>query len=345
MLSPDRHSRHRLFQPIGDQGQETIANARITLVGCGALGSHAAALLVRAGVGTGDRGWLRIIDRDTVEISNLQRQALFDSRDAQEARPKATAAAEHLTAIDPGVRLDPVVRDFNPSNAARLVRDAELLLDGTDNFRTRFLINDVAIAKSTPWIYGGAIASRGVVATIVPGVTPCLRCHLFQTPPLGATETCDTVGVITPLPALVASLQVTAALRWLVERSFDRGVLAFDLWNGETRFQRILVDAVPRPECRSCGTAELPGLSEEAEQIITLCGRNSVQIFSGREVALDSLEQMLATVAGPLHRSPESLTIEIPEGRLTLFDDGRLIVEGTTDPMQAQSIAARYIGA
>jgi adenylyltransferase/sulfurtransferase len=338
----ERHSRSILFKPIGAEGQRRIERARVTVVGAGALGSQISESLVRAGVGR-ESGMVRIIDRDYVDLTNLQRQTLFVESDAAEAAPKASAAARHLRAIDEHARVEPMVRDLNPANAARLIAGSDLVIDGTDNFATRFLINDAAIDAGLPWIYGAAVGSRGMVATIVPGRTPCLRCYLRDVPGMGPADSCDTAGIITPLPTLVASLEVAAALRWIVEGALDRGLMSLDLWTSPPSFRRIFESAEPDRECASCGTRELPALRGDSGELVTLCGRNSVQIADGRDADLDAIEARLRPVY-PLHRHPESVSADISEGRLTVFADGRMIVEGTTDPLRAKSIVARYLG-
>ena len=344
MASDERHSRHRLFPPIGDAGQRKLASARIAVVGCGALGSRIAELLARAGIASAPGGLLRIIDRDTVDVSNLQRQALFDSDDAAEARPKAQAARRHIAKIDPGVNLEAHVRDFSPLNAARFFQSIDLAIDGTDNFRTRFLINDAALAAGIPWIYGGAVASRGIAAAFVPGAGPCFRCLLGQVPGLGRGETCDTAGIITPLPTLVAALETALAMRWIVEGVLPRGIRTIDLWSPEMRWTTALETAGADPACRSCGTREFPALSEEGQELVTLCGRNSVQIVSPDGADLDLAQKRLEGIATSILRHPESLTARFHDGSLTLFDDGRILVEGTTDPHEATSMVARYLG-
>lgn len=336
----DRHSRHQLFDGIGPAGQVRLDKARLAVVGCGAVGSHTAELLARAGAGR--QGLLRIIDRDYVDESNLQRQGLFDETDAREHRPKAVAAAEKLRTIDSEGRFEPVVRDFNPSNAVRLISDVDLILDGTDNFRTRFVINDAAVETGKAWIYAGAVGSRGIVSFIIPGITPCLRCYLEHLPPLGSFDSCDTSGIITPLPAMVAALQVALAMRWLTgSKNFSSGITSFDLWSD--RYSRQLESVAPNPQCRSCGTRENPALREK-EEIAVLCGRNSVQLFTEAGADLSSTAQKIESSGRKLRKHRESVTAEIDEGLLTVFEDGRVIVEGTTDPLQARSILARYLG-
>lgn len=339
-----RHSRHRFFPGIGDDGQEKLARSRVAVVGCGALGSRIAELLGRAGIATSADGLLRLIDRDYVETSNLQRQALFDTADAEAALPKATAARDHLLAIDPAIRCEAFVRDLSPSNAIQLLSAVDLILDGTDNFRTRYLLNDVSIRTRTPWIYGGAVASRGAVAAFTPFEGPCLRCLLESMPALGLGDTCETAGVITPLPALVASLQVALAMRFLVSGDLPRGLRLFDLWESPYEGRTVFARTPAAPACRSCGSLELPALSNDPQELVTLCGRNSVQVSRNEEPDLDRAEARLRTAGSDIRRNPHSLTLRIPEGSLTCFVDGRIIVEGTTDPAEATSLISRYLG-
>jgi molybdopterin-synthase adenylyltransferase len=342
-MSGDRHSRHHLFAGIGHDGQRRLARARIAVVGCGALGSRSAELLARAGIAT-DGGLLRIIDRDYVDISNLQRQALFDEDDARRSRPKAQAAQRHIAAIDPAVACTGIVRELNASNAVDLLSGVDLIIDGTDNFRARFLMNDVSIVAAIPWIYGGAVGSQGIVGTFVPGSSsPCFRCLMSDLPPLGSFDSCDTAGIITPLPSIVAGLQVAAAMRWIVSDRSDRGLLTLDAWKPAESFRRLLASASVDPACPSCVLRQLPSLAPDPTQTVSLCGRNSVQIDSGIPADLEAFAGRLA-LRTVVHRHQSSVTAVIDEGRLTLFDDGRIIVEGTTDIVEAKTIAARYLG-
>ncbi len=343
-MADERHSRHILFPPIGAAGQERIENARVAVVGCGALGSRAAELLARAGVGRRERGLLRLIDRDYVDVSNLQRQALFDTDDARQARPKAAAAKRHIAAIDPAVRTESHVRDFSPENAERLLDDVGLIVDGTDNFRARFLINDVALLGGIPWIHGGAVASRGVVAAFVPGAGPCLRCLLENVPALASGETCDTAGIVTTVPALVATMQVSYALRWMVDGTMPHGLRRTDLWSDDPSWNVAFADAKADPGCASCGRREFPALRVDRHDAVSLCGRNSVQIVGSDLPDLDDAFRRLSRSALETHRHAQSLTVRIPEGAVTLFEDGRVIVEGTIDTMEAKTLVAKYLG-
>lgn len=343
-MADERHSRHIRFAPIGAAGQQRIERARVAVVGCGALGSRAAELLARAGVGRSNSGLLRLIDRDYVDVSNLQRQALFDTDDAREARPKAAAAKRHIASIDPGVRTEAHVRDFSPENAERLLEGIDLAIDGTDNFRTRFLLNDVSILRRIPWIHGGAVASRGVVAAFVPGAGPCFRCLLERVPGLAAGETCDTAGIITPLPTLIAAMQVSFALRWLVEGTAPRGLRRIDLWSDDPVWNVAFDGTAPDPECASCARGELPALRADRQEVVSLCGRNSVQIVGSGLLDLEAASRRLGSSGFSTHLHAQSLTVRIPEGALTLFEDGRVIVEGTTDTMEATTLLAKYLG-
>lgn len=335
----ERYSRQVLFAGIGEAGQQRLQTARVALVGCGALGSAQANALVRAGV-----GFLRIIDRDFVEESNLQRQMLFDEADAAEALPKAVAAKRKLKQINSGVAVEDVVQDLVPENAEALLDDCQLYLDGTDNFETRLLINDVAVKLSRPWVYGAVVGSYGVTAPIVPGQTACLTCLLEGRPEGGLEETCDTVGVINPAVNWVAALQVNQALQLLVgswsrERArLHRG----DLWKNEMRASPV---PHPRPDCRTCAAREFVYLGGRAQAQVTLCGRDAVQIHErGRQLNLPELHQRLAA-HGKVRSNPYLLRLEIPRYELTLFVDGRAIIRGTTDPALARSLYARYVGA
>lgn len=337
-----RHSRHHLFAGIGRDGQRRIEQARVGIVGCGALGSRAAELLARAGVGRSAPGLLRIIDRDYVDESNLQRQALFTTEDAARSRPKASAASTHVLAIDPALKVEVHVRDLNGSNAADLLTGLDLILDGSDNFRARFVVNDAALLLGTPWIYAGAVGSRGIVAMIAAPLTPCLRCLLEQMPPLGVADTCDTAGIITPLPAIVVGLQVTIALRYIATGHLTRGLATFDAWQEPGLSRRLFEELQPDPQCRSCGTRDYPALMEEREETVTLCGRNSVQLGGWGPADLDTATKRLL-LSGPVDRHDESVTARLGAFRLTLFRDGRVVIEGTTDSNEAKSLAARFL--
>lgn len=339
----ERYSRQLLFQPIGEQGQLQLLQARVAIVGMGALGTVLANHMVRAGV-----GFVRLIDRDFVETSNLQRQMLYDESDAAGSEPKAVAAAKRLQQANSLVKLEPVVTDLNPSNAEALLSDVELILDGTDNFAVRFLINDVSLKYNIPWIYGGAVSSRGVSMTIIPGETPCLRCMFGQAPAQGTTETCDTSGVIGPIIHTVASHQATEAFKLLVgaRGQLNRKMVHWDLWYNQ--HAAVDVSKARKSDCPACVQARYEYLEQDLEEdtIQTLCGRNSVQIQpvrSGSFQLADWAEKWKPL--GTVELNPFLLRFQ-PNDSLTmiLFPDGRLMVQGTDDPVMAKSLYSRYIG-
>ena len=267
----ERYSRQVLFPGIGREGQRKLSTARIALVGCGATGSALASLLARAGVGT-----IRIIDRDYVEPSNLQRQSLFDEADAAQSLPKAIAAARQISAFNSQIVIEPVVADLVPANIESLLDGMQLILDGTDNFETRYLLNDFAVKTSTPWIYTAAVGSYGITLNVLPGKTACLAC-LFPDPPRGAFETCETAGILNSAVNLAASISATEAIKLLVgaDQQLRRTLLSFDLWRNE---RAEVAAGSPRPGCRACGERDFIHLAGEGRPHITLCGRNSVQI-------------------------------------------------------------------
>jgi molybdopterin-synthase adenylyltransferase len=342
MLDPlqEKYSRQMLFAGIGKEGQQRILASSAVIVGCGAIGAASAALLVRAGVGR-----VRILDRDFVEPSNLQRQTLFDEDDALNALPKAVAAERKLRAINSGVSIEGLVSDLNPRNAEELLSGFDLILDGTDNFETRFLINDFAVHSARPWIYAAAVASYGVTMTIRPGLTPCLACLLEPSPNgHGLEETCDTVGVLGPIVNLIASLEVAEALKLLAgrERALHGRLLSCDVWTG--RFQSVRV--APNPSCRACLHREFSYLHGQAQPHITLCGRDSVQIHErGRTLDLGALQERLAATVSDVRHNEFLLCFRIDPYQMTVFADGRSILKGTKDPAIARSLYARYIGA
>jgi molybdopterin/thiamine biosynthesis adenylyltransferase len=327
-----------LFAGIGPEGQERLLASRAAIVGCGATGAAAANLLVRAGV-----GYLRIIDRDFVEPSNLQRQTLFDESDALQALPKAVAAERKLRCINSSVQVEGTVADLTPHNVHELLSGVELLLDGTDNFETRFLLNDFAVKFGRPWIYAAGVASYGVTMTIRPGVTPCLACLLDTGTGQGLEETCDTIGVLGPIVGLIASLQVAEALKLLSGRedALHGRLISSDVWSG--RMQSIRV--ARNPECRACAKRDFTYLQGHAQPHITLCGRESVQIHERtRTMDLHALGLRLAPIVGEVCQNDFLLRFRVAPYEMTVFADGRAILKGTKDPAIARSLYARYIG-
>ncbi len=333
-----RYSRQLLFSPLGEEGQERLLAARAVIVGCGALGSFQAEALTRAGV-----GYLRLVDRDYVEPSNLQRQWLFDEADAAEGMPKAPAAARRLAAINSDVRIDSVVADLTPENAVDLLSGVDLILDGTDNFETRYLLNDFAVRESVPWIYGGALASYGIAMPVLPGRTACLKC-LYPEPPAGAQPTCETAGVLNTVTAAVAAIQTSMALRLLAGREdgWEPRLTTVDLWSG-----RIRQTPAPRPlpDCPACVRRQFPHLEGGRRAPISLCGRNAVQIHErARPLDLEDLRRRLEPL-GAVRANEFALRFFIEPYEMTIFPDGRAIIKGTQDVGLARSLYARYVGA
>jgi adenylyltransferase/sulfurtransferase len=333
----ERYSRQILFPGIGLEGQKLLGEARVAIVGCGATGSAMAGLLARAGIGT-----LRIIDRDFVEPSNLQRQALFDEADAAESVPKAIAAARQISRLNSGIVVEPHIADLTPANVASLLSGVQVMLDGTDNFETRYLINDFAVQQSLPWIYVAAVGSYCVTLNILPGETACLAC-IFPDAPRGAIETCETAGILNSAVSLVASLAGTETVKLLVgaRTRLRRTLLSFDVWEND----RAEIDAAkPRPGCRACGQREFVHLAGKGRPHITLCGRNSVQIHE-RERPIDFAEiSQRLKPHGAVKHNEFVLRFWRDPYEMTLFPDGRAIIKGTTDTAVARSLYARYIG-
>ncbi len=337
-LLQEKYSRQILFSEIGEAGQQQLLVSRAVLVGCGALGSSLAGLLVRAGV-----GYLRIIDRDFVEPSNLQRQMLFDESDAREALPKAIAAERKLRAINSGVQVEGVVADLSPPNAEELLCGFPLILDGTDNFETRFLVNDAAVKLGVPWIYAAAVSSYGVTMTIVPGATACLACLLENRAGQGIEETCDTVGVIGAAPAAVAAIQSAEAIKLLLGRAsaLHGRLISLDVWSGQFHAIRVARDA----NCRACARRKFTYLEGEEQPHVTMCGRDSVQIHERRrQLDLAALGRRLAPTVPEMRHNDFLLRFRVPPYEMTVFSDGRAIIKGTRDPAVARSLYARYIG-
>jgi adenylyltransferase/sulfurtransferase len=343
----ERYSRQVLFAPIGEKGQARLAQSYVAVVGVGATGAAAASLLVRAGVGN-----LILIDRDFVEPSNLQRQVLFDEADAREALPKAEAARRHLLRVNAGIRVAAHIADVTASNAAGILHDAEVVLDCTDNFETRYLLNDLCVREGKPWIYAAAIGSYAASMNILPRThandtlrytpTACLAC-LFPSGPAGNVETCDTAGILSTAVNYAASIQVTETLKFLIGQTerMRRTLLAYDLWTGE---RSEVAAGEPLPECKVCGRREFRHLSGEDRPHITLCGRNSVQIHEhSRPIELAALACRLQPLGG-VQFNGLLLHFHIPPHRLTVFPDGRALVQGTTDIARARALYARYIG-
>lgn len=340
----ERYSRQILFSEIGEVGQQRLLESSAVMVGCGALGTALANLLVRAGVGR-----LRIVDRDFVEPSNLQRQTLFEESDAAESLPKAVVAERHLRAINSGVAVEGIVADVSSRNAEELLSGFPLILDGTDNFETRFLLNDVAIHLNVPWIYAAVVASYGVTLTVRPGETACLACALESesangSQAAGSEDTCDTVGVLGAAAGVIASIEAAEAIKLLTGKSELAGgrLNSFDVWSG--KFQSVRV--ARNTDCRACVRHDFRYLEGEAQPHLTMCGRDSVQIHERRrQLDLSALGRRIAPTVAEVRENGFLLRFRVPPYEMTVFADGRAIIKGTQDTSIARSLYARYIGA
>ncbi len=338
-----RYSRQIRFPHIGEAGQEKLAAARVTLIGCGALGSVIAETLVRAGV-----GFIRIVDRDFLEISNLQRQSLFNEDDVASGLPKAIAAAARLRQINSGVEIQPVVADVTSENIRELVDGSDLILDGTDNFEIRFLINDVSIATETPWIYGGCLGADGQMMVVLPGETACLHCLMIDGPPApGTTQTCDSFGILAPIINVVASFQSLEAIKLLSgnRQAVNRKLNVFEMWSNTVR-QMDISGLRASVDCPACKGKQLDWLDGQKEsRSVVLCGRNAVQVsFANREkIDLDELAAKLSGVTN-LTLNAFLVRFDVEEFSVTVFRDGRAIISGTDDLTTAKRIYAQYVG-
>lgn len=338
----DRYSRQILFAGIGEVGQQKLLDSSAVLVGCGAMGTAVANLLIRAGLGS-----IRIIDRDFVEPSNLQRQTLFEESDARENLPKAIAAERRLRAINSEAKIEAVVADLTPHNARALLENFPVILDGTDNFETRLLINDASIALNNPWIYAAAVAGSAVTMTILPGETPCLACLVESSESASSTqnndETCDTAGILNAAIHAVAAIESTEAIKLLIgqRHALHQRLIALDVWTNQYRSIRV----ARNPNCRACAQKNFRYLEGAAQPHITLCGRDSVQIHErARNLDLAALHKAVAKTATDVRSNNYLLRFRIDSYDLTVFPDGRAIIKGTRDPAVARSLYARYIG-
>jgi molybdopterin/thiamine biosynthesis adenylyltransferase len=339
-MSNDRYSRQILFAGIGHEGQARLRESRAAIIGCGALGSAQAEALARAGVGR-----LRIIDRDFVEGSNLQRQTMFTERDATERLPKAIAAASHIAEINSEIQTEPEIADVNHTNIERLIENCDVTLDGTDNFATRYLINDACVKHSVNWIYGAAVGSYGVTMTIRPRETACLRCVFEEAPPAASAPTCDTAGVIMPIISIVAAVQVSEALKLLTGQvgQLHNSLMQFDVWRNEWR---KINPGSPSPECPTCALDRFDTLAATASEFAAiLCGRNAVQISPthGTRVDFAALADRLRA-SGEVKFNDYLLRFSAGDYELTVFQDARSIIRGTNEITMARSLYAKYVG-
>ncbi|MFC4801523.1 thiazole biosynthesis adenylyltransferase ThiF [Neobacillus sp. GCM10023253] len=337
----NRYSRQELFPPIGKDGQQQISNKHVLIIGVGALGSASAEALVRAGIGK-----ITIVDRDYVEWSNLQRQQLFTEEDAKNRIPKVIAAKNRLTAINSSVNIVAIIADASALELEDWAKEADLMMDATDNFETRMMINDVSQKAGVPWIYGACVGSYGISYTIIPGKTPCLSC-LLETVPLGGL-TCDTAGIISPAVNMVVSFQISEALKILVGDvdSLRNKLVSFDLWKNQ--YSAIQVDKLKKMDCPSCGPQRsYPYLSfENQTKTAVLCGRDSVQIRPSVPMVrdLETLEKILEKQTGAVQRNPYLLSYTVNANRLVIFKDGRVLVHGTKDVSEARAMYHKYLG-
>lgn len=336
----ERYSRQILFKGIGKTGQERLLNSRVLLVGCGALGASHAEMLARAGVSK-----LRIVDRDFVEFTNLQRQTLFKESDAAERLPKVIAAKQRIAEINSGIEVEALVADVNNSNIESLIDGCDLVLDGTDNFQVRYLINDACVKHGKTWIYGAAVSSYGTTMTVIPHKTPCLRCIFDEMPDAGSAPTCDTAGVIMPIISSISSIQVAEAIKLLVgeTESLHRSLIQIDVWQNDWRKVKL---SGPNGDCKTCGKRNFEFLDVDAQAFsAVLCGRDAVQIAPPRPTTID-----LASFAAKLSNIPDVkwneylVRFTVGENEMTVFVDGRAIIKGTDDVSTARSLYSRYVG-
>ncbi|MGA2033974.1 MAG: ThiF family adenylyltransferase [Thermoguttaceae bacterium] len=343
MSSPERYARQVRFPPLGQAGQDRLSGGRALLCGCGALGSTAANILVRAGV-----GMLRIVDRDFVELSNLQRQTLFDESDAAAGVPKAVAAAEKLRAVNSSVTVEPIVADVHSGNVEQLCQGIDLILDGTDNFETRFLLNDAAVRHDLPWIYGGCVGDEGQTMTILPGETPCLACLIGECPPPGATPTCVTAGILGPIVGVIASIQAMEALKILSghREAVSRHLTVVELWSQRIR-QIDVSSSCRQADCAVCRRRDFAWLDgRKGNRTAVLCGRNAVQLSPAEQSPSRSLDELARRLegVGRITRNQFLLRLAVDRYELVIFADGRTIVQGTDDITTARAVYAMYVG-
>ena len=334
----ERYAKQILFSQIGESGQKKLLQSKVVIIGCGALGTVLANNLVRAGVGT-----IKIVDRDYIELSNLQRQILFDEEDIQNNLPKAAAAEQKLRKINSDIKIEGIVSDVNPKNIEKFCEGMDLILDATDNFQTRFLINDISVKLNIPWIYGGVIASSGMTYSIIPGKTPCFRCIFPDIPSAGSVDTCDTVGVLNGITNIIASMQSTEAIKILTERWEDviKEMRFIDIW--VNNFDNLVIH--PKENCTACKSHNYEFLNRDAEEAVYLCGKNSIQINPvNTEVSMNSILNRLKTMGIEIKANSFYIKFYIEDIQFTLFYDGRAILKNITDVNKAKTIYAKYIG-
>ncbi|MDH3493036.1 MAG: ThiF family adenylyltransferase [Acidobacteriota bacterium] len=336
----ERYSRQILFPGIGKDGQQKLADGRVLILGCGALGAAHAESMVRAGT-----GFVRLVDRDFVEYSNLQRQSLYTEEDAHDRTPKAIAARNRLTQINSAIEIDAIVADVNQTNIEEFVADVDLVLDGTDNFQIRYLLNDASVKTGKPWVYGAAVSSYGTTMTIIPGETPCLRCIFEEIPAAGSAPTCDTAGVIQPIISAVSSVQVTEAFKILTGKTDElhRSLLQIDIWRSDWRKIKA---SKPNIDCPCCGAEKFEFLNASEQDFLTsLCGRNAVQVRpqNAAQIDLEALARRLSSF-GEFKVNEYLLRFVVEDYEITVFKDARAIIKGTDDNAAARSVYSKYVG-
>ena len=334
----ERYIRQIIFPPLGEEGQRRLLDSSVVIIGCGGLGCNIASLLTRAGV-----GHIKVVDRDYVELDNLQRQTLFDEEDIERGLPKAIAAAEKLRKVNSQVEIEPLVADVHYRNVEEIIKDMDLVLDGTDNFETRYLINDACVKHDTPWIYGGAVGSYGMTMNIIPHQTPCLRCLFVQIPPPGTTPTCETAGILGAVPAIIGSIEANEALKLLTGKGKpNEGLIHIDLWENTFEIFRV----ARQETCPACGQGKFEFLeAKEVAMVTSLCGRNAVQITPMTEVtiSLPTLAKRLQAI-GEVTFNEFMLRFQVDDYLVTIFPDARAIIRGTSDETVARNLYAKYIG-
>ncbi len=336
----ERYSRQILFPEIGKMGQQKLLDARVLIVGCGALGASHAEMLSRAGV-----GHIKIVDRDFVEFTNLQRQTLFKEQDAIDRLPKAIAAKTRIAEINSDIEVEAIVADMNQSNVEQLIADADLVIDGTDNFQIRYLLNDACVKAGKTWIYGAAVSSYGTTMTIIPGTTPCLRCIFEDMPDAGSSPTCDTAGVIMPIIATVSAVQVTEAIKIIVgdTDALHGALMQFDIWQNDWRRIKL---SKPNPDCPTCGRHVFEFLDADVQEFAAvLCGRNAVQIApqNSADIDLEAFREKVGHLSD-VKQNEYLVRFTSGENEITVFRDGRAIIRGTDDISVARSLYAKYVG-
>lgn len=334
----ERYEKQILFNEIGSEGQKKLLNKKAIIIGCGALGTVIANNLVRSGI-----GYLKILDRDYIELSNLQRQMLFDEDDIINSLPKAIAAKNKLEKINSSINIESEIVDVNSRNIENFCKGMDVILDATDNLQTRYLINDISIKLNIPWVYGGAIGSSGMVHTIIPHETPCLRCMFPEIPPVGSVETCDTVGVLNSITSIVASIQSTEALKILLgyKKNVIKGLKYMDIWSNDSEIIELNLDE----NCIACGKERYDFLERESDEAVYLCGKNSIQINPMQKIAfMDEVINKLSSLSIEINQNAYFIKFLVEEIQFTLFYDGRAILKNTEDINRAKSLYAKYIG-